>query len=210
MSDAFVGRGFGAFVRPDGFGVNVDVPDIPLWVPDRARGILNDLIRDTVKLALLEVAGRVGDAAQRFADTGHLAQSFQADPANATGGIELVNKDNADARDGLLGRVFSSLPYAIVMNNGRLAGRPISRAGIDAIGLWARRKLGLTAEQADHAKFAIARSIIAHGIEGKDYFGEGVQAATPRVEQLFGILSDRIGRALVSAVPGAAAGGGVG
>lgn len=200
MADAFIGRGFGASVRPTEFGITVNVPDIPLWVPERARDILNDLVADTMRLALAEVAGRVGDEAQRFADTGNLAQSFQANPATSTGGIDMI----ASSGDDIRGRVFSSLPYAIVMNDGRLAGRPISRAGIEAIGLWARRKLGLSSEDADDAKWAIARSIKAQGIEGKGYFEDGVRLATPKVEQMFGVLGDQIARALTSA--GAAAG----
>jgi hypothetical protein len=192
VADAFQG-GFGNYTSNPNAGITVVVPQIPLWAPESARAVLNRLIHQTVKLALHEVAGRVSDEAGKFADTGHLAQSFGADPATATGGIELMATGGTDT----LGRVFSSLPYAIVMELGRRAGQPISRTGIDAIGLWAQRKLGLSASEADGMKWAIAMSIVAHGIEGKHYFEDGVNAARSRVEMLFKILGDQLGQALV-------------
>jgi hypothetical protein len=190
------------------FGIEVKVPDVPLFVPERSRKILNTLIYNTSRLALAEVSGRVSEEAGRFADTGHLAQSFTADPATQTGGIELTSADNADTREGILGRVFSSLPYAIVMDQGRQPGQPISRAGIDAIGLWAQRKLKLSAEQADRAKWAIAFKVASKGIAGQHYFETGVRLANPKVEQLFSILADTMARALVGYQGGAASSGG--
>lgn len=198
--DAFVG-GFGQSISNRDWGIVLKVPAIPLWVPAQAQLTLNTLIRQTVRLALMEVAGRVSDEAGKFADTGNLAQSFGADPATSTGGIELTG--TATAGDGILGRIFSSLPYAIVMERGRRPGAPISRSGIDAIGLWAQRKLGLSAEAASRAKWAIAATIVAQGIEGKYYFEDGVAKATPRVEQMFTILGDQLTRALVKPGTGA-------
>lgn len=202
MADAFQG-GFGTSVRSRDHGIVLKLPDIPLWAPQKAQRVLEGLIYSTVRLALQEVAGRVSDQAGQFQDTGHLAQSFGADPATSTGGIEMSGARGDGNRDGrrtgsdIQGRVFSSLPYAVVMEDGRRPGRPISRSGIDAIGLWAQRKLGLSAEQADRAKWAIAMHIIAQGIEGKGYFSAGVQAARPRVESMFTILGDQLALALL-------------
>jgi len=191
-SDAFQGGFGGHGGRPT--GIFVKVPQIPLWVEGDRRRVLTNLVRNTIHLALLEVAGRVSDEAGRFSDTGALAQSFGADPATQTGGIEV---GGADLAGNVLGRVFSSLPYAIVMEEGRRSGQPISRLGIDAIGLWAQRKLGLSADEASRAKWAIAQSIIAQGIEGKGYFEDGVRAAEPRVQQMFTILGDQLAAALL-------------
>lgn len=171
-------------------GIEIRLPMIPLFVPDTARAVLNEITVNTVRLALHTIAGHVSDEAP--VDSGQLAQSFGADPANATGGMELLGQDLVE----VTGRIFSSLPYAVVMESGRRAGAPISRAGIDAIGLWAQRKLGLSATEADNAKWAIATQIVAQGIEGKYYFETGVKAARPTVDQLFAALATEIGRQL--------------
>lgn len=195
MGDAFQGLGQvrKAFQKQD-TGIQFLLPGIPLWLPDAAKAELNQLVLISMRLACQEAAGHISDAASQYSDSGQMAQSFGADPATATGGIEILGQD---ATVEINGRVFSSLVHAIVMDEGRRPGAPISRAGIDAIGLWAQRKLGLSAAEADTAKWAIASSIVAHGIEGKRYFEEGVNAARPRVEAMFRILGDQIGAALV-------------
>lgn len=183
-----------AAARSD-FSIALFLPNIPLWVPEQARGILNQLTLQTTRLALQDAAGFISDEAGRFSDTGNLAQSFGADPATSTGGIEVLGQD---ATMGINGRVFSSLPYAVVMDQGRRAGSPISREGIDAIGLWAQRKLGLSADEASHAKFAIAAHLVAQGFPGYGYFEDGVNKARPRIEALFTMLGDQIADQLVA------------
>ena len=178
-------------VRVKDYGISMTLPAIPLWVPDQARRTLNDLVLATMRLALQEAAGHISDEAPR--DSGGLAQSFGANPATTTGGMELMG---VDTTAGVTGRVFSTLPQAVVMDQGRRAGAPISRAGIDAIGLWAQRKLKLSAQDADHAKWAIASSIVAHGLVGTGYFDKGVKAAEPRIEMMFQILGRNITQAL--------------
>ena len=173
-----------------------NLPAIPLWVPTEAQAAILDLEAATVRLALQEVAGQVSDEAP--VDTGHLAQSFGADPANQYGGIELLNQTPQE----VTGHVFSTLPYAIVMDQGRGANKPISRVGIDAIGLWAQRKLGLSADQAERAKWAIAAHIIARGIAGTDFVDKGWMSAQPRIQQLFDVLTKQIGEALTRAKRG--------
>ena len=196
--DAFQGLGIvargGAFsAGAAAAGIQVSLPAIPLWVPTTARAELNRLVLASMRLAAQEAAGHISDAAGQYSDSGQLAQSFGSDPASPTGGIEILGQD---AEAGITGRVFSSLPYAIVVDQGRRPGQPISRAGIDAIGLWAQRKLGLSADEADEAKWAIASSIVAHGIEGKRFFDEGVAAAQPRIDAMFRILADQITQSL--------------
>lgn len=171
--------------------LTVHLPDIPLWVPDERSAMMLRLTRNTMGLALTDLAGHVSDAAPR--SEGILAQSFGANPAGATGGIEMI----ATTTNELNGRVFSSLPYAIVMDQGRKPGSPISRAGIDSIGLWAQRKLGLSATEAGRAKWAIATHIVRFGIEGKNYAKEGWDSAKPRMESLFSILATEMTKSLV-------------
>ncbi len=193
VTEGGAGGGFGTFYSGNPSSIDIQLPQIPLFVPDQARRTLQTLIQNSVRLALMEVAGRVSDEAGKFADSGQLAQSFGADPATSTGGIEVIGGNTGD----VVGRVFSSLPYAIVMELGRRAGQPISRSGIDAIGLWAQRKLGLSADDADNVKWAIATNIVANGIEGKHFFADGVAAARPRVEMMFTILGDQLAAALL-------------
>lgn len=190
------GLGIGAAGRPQPKGdwtIAVGVPAVPLFYPAASKAAIGKIVLDNLRLALMEVAGRVSDAAGAFADTGNLAQSFGADPATATGGLEILG---TDVSAGVFGRVFSSLPYAVVMEEGRRTGAPISRAGIDAIGLWAQRKLGLSADEADSAKWAIANVIVSQGTEGKHYADAGFNAAKPRIELMFQDLSRIIGNAL--------------
>jgi len=190
----FVERGGGGIGvagagRVGDYGIEVRLPAIPLMVPAQAARLLNDLAVQTLRLALQTVAGHVSDEATTFADTGALAQSFGADPATTTGGIELLGVDMAT---GFAGRVFSALPYAVVMNDGRRPGAPISRAGIDAIGLWAQRKLGMSADEAADAKWAIASAIVAQGLPGTGYFETGIKRAQPTIDQLFAALTQAI------------------
>jgi hypothetical protein len=188
--DAFAAsQAMAAAASRQDYSIQVTLPNIPLWVPDAAKAAINALVLQTVRLVLQDAAGHIADEAGKFADTGNLAQSFGSDPATAEGGIDVLGRD---ATAGINGRVFSSLPYAVVMNDGRRPGAPISREGIDAIGLWAQRKLGLNAKEADRAKWAIAASIIAQGHPGYGYFEDGFNTVRPRAEFMFNQLSEQI------------------
>lgn len=193
MSDAFQGARAGVrATQSRGYGMAVVLPNIPAWVPAEAKQSLAKLILRTIRLVLQTAAGHISSRAP-VGVTGHLAQSFGADPATRTGGLELFGVD-LDA--GIGGRIFSSLPYAVVMEEGRRPGAPISRAGIDAIGLWAQRVLGLSAEEADDAKWAIAHTIVAQGIPGKAFVEDGWNATRPMADRLFADLSQDIVDAL--------------
>lgn len=193
--DAFEGaRAQAAAVNAKGYGIAIVLPDIPLWVPDESRRKINDLTLSTMRLALQDVAGYISDAVGNSSDTGALAQSFGSTPATKDGGQEIIGRD---VQAGITGRVFSTLPYAVVIDQGRRPGAPISRAGIDAIGLWAQRKLGMSADEAAGAKWAIATSIIAQGYAGTGYFEEGTNKARPRVEFMFNSLAQHVAEALV-------------
>lgn len=200
--DAFAGAAaVAAAARQQDYGIAMVLPNIPLWVPAATKQLLNDLILTTLRLGLQDMAGFISDEAGKFSDTGNLAQSFGSDPATSTGGIEILGMD---ATQGLNGRVFSSLPYAIVMNDGRRPGAPISREGIDAIGLWAQRKLGLSNEEANRAKWAIAYNLVAQGFPGYGYFEDGINRGRPRLEAIFRSLGDNIAQQLVDPSKGGA------
>ncbi len=169
------------------------LPATPLFVPERARQVVADISRDFLELALLDVAGHVSEEAPR--NFGLLAQSFLTQPAGETGGIEILGADPTNVA-GIRGRVFSSLPYAVVMEEGRGPNKPISRAGVAAIALWVRRKLGLSGKEARSATYAIAFKIRTKGIEGKHYARKGFNKAKPRVEQLFAEMNAAIAAGL--------------
>jgi hypothetical protein len=169
------------------------VPGSPLFIPEQARSVISEISRDYLELALLAVAGHVSERAPR--NFGNLAQSFMAHPAGETGGIEILG---LEPTTGLTGRVFSSLPYAIVMEEGRRPGKPISRAGQAAIMLWVRRKLGLSGKDARSAGYAIIYSIQKKGIEGRHYARAGFAAAKPELETIFNQLNAAIAEGLSS------------
>jgi hypothetical protein len=195
--DAFqAARAMSAATGRNGYGLEFNLPRVPLLLPERARASLAEIVSDTVRLILQDVAGRIAAAAPR--NTGNLAQSFGSDPATQEGGIELFGIRGV----AMGGRVFSALPQAIVMEHGRRPGAPISREGIDAIGLWAQRKLGLTAEEASEAKWAIAHQIVAQGIEALEYVAKAWAGARPMYESMLATLSEDIARALVTEVKG--------
>lgn len=171
-------------------GIEIKWPDIPAWVPEETRQELNQVTLSVMELAIQLVAGYVSDNAP--VDSGGLAQSFGAYPATVDGGISITG----EIQSGITARTFSSLPHAIVMNDGRQPGKPISRVGVDALGLWAQRKLGLSAEEAERVKWAIANAIIKRGIPGTLYFDKGVGQATPAVQAMFTDLAQQIASAL--------------
>ena len=74
------------------------------------------------------------------------------------------------------------VPYAIVIEKGR---KPGTMPPVDAIALWAVRKLGLSPEEAKGAAFAIAKSIAKKGIKGRHMFKEGLEVSEPHIKQLF-------------------------
>lgn len=174
--------------------LEVQIPRLPLWVPAAAAAEIFDLVRQTVHLILTDLAGRISQRAP-VGISGNLGQSFVADPATATGGIEIIGGANPELN--IEGRVFSSLVYAVVIDEGRRPGSPISRAGIDAIGLWAQRKLGLSATEANRAKWAIAYKIVQKGIQGQHYVQQAFDEGAAAWQQMLDDLAADIAAGLV-------------
>lgn len=176
------------------------IPDLPLFIPAEAKAVVDSLTRDALQAALSYVAGQVAERAPR--NFGALAQSFQASPAGTTGGIEILG---VSPQSQLVGRVFSSLPYAIVMEEGRRPGFPVSRAGIASIALWVRRKLGLSGGEAKSATYAIATVIRQRGLPARHFAREGFKAAAPQVERIFQELAGGLAEGLAGGRRGGAA-----
>ena len=82
----------------------------------------------------------------------------------------------------LVGSVGSPLEYVPVLEYGRDPG---PMPPVDAIRLWAVRKLGLDDKEADSAAWAIAKHIAKHGTEGLFMFKEGFEASEPHIITLF-------------------------
>lgn len=190
--DAFRGRGEGNRPGP----IEIRIPAIPLLTPDSAVAELQREVEIALAAILQKAAGHIKEAAP-VGVGGTLGQSFTANPSTRTGGIELAG---TTVRDEIYGRVFSSLPYAVIVNDGRNPG-PIGRDGIESIGLWVRRKLKLQGEAAERAKWAIATSIRKYGFEGSDFFNTGVAAARPGIEAALASLADNIAEKLTKVAP---------
>lgn len=73
-----------------------------------------------------------------------------------------------DIQDGV--RIFSTSPYASVIDHGRRPGFGVGRAGIEALMGWARRHGLGDRDQGKGAAFAIAASIKKGGLPAKHVF----------------------------------------
>jgi hypothetical protein len=90
------------------------------------------------------------------------------------------------------GVVSSPLAYAPVMEFGR---RPAARQPpSDAIALWARRKLGLSAAEAERAAYPIARAIGRRGIAAKRFLQRARDRHRATVDRIFAAVAERIAR----------------
>jgi hypothetical protein len=125
--------------------------------------------------------------------SGNLAQSFAGDLGGSSGGMEISGSTIED----LEGRVFSSLPYAIAIDQGRTPGARMPPP--DALVPWVRRVMNVGGDEDEvrAVAFAVARSIGRKGITARHFVEKGVRNALPRVEGIFGILADAMATGLV-------------
>lgn len=190
----------GVVVRQLGPNVTIRYPDVPIYAPERARRVVFELAQTFFNLGLQEIAGRISEAAP-VGVTGNLAQSFGG---GASGGLDV----RGATIETLEGRVFSSLPYAVVIDQGREPGR--RPPPVDAIALWVERVLGIGGAETENVAYVIARSIGRKGIKGRQFVAEGVEKATPRLDQIFASLADAIATGLTSEGPASPGPGGTG
>lgn len=172
------------------FGANVELRyrDVPLFSGEKARAVITDLARLHISLALQSIAGFVSDAAP-VGVSGQLAQSFAG---GGLGGQEV----RGQTFEHMYGRVFSSLPYALVLDQGRRPGARMPPA--EALELWVERKLGIPLADVPGVAFLIARSIARKGITARHYVDEGLRNATPTIDGIAASLGQAITAALVS------------
>lgn len=165
-------------------------PNVPLLTdtPDEIAAHVDEIMANASRVALLAVADAIALSAP--SDTGDLVNSFRADPASTVGGIELTG--HSFVGDGVVGRLFSTLPQAVVMESGRQPGSYVNAAGITALTAWASRHLGVEGKDAVRAAFAIATMIHKRGLPAKDYVEAALPLAQATIDQVFANAGDAI------------------
>jgi hypothetical protein len=164
------------------FDVQVATAAAPILTgtPEDLMVLVDQVLDELTEAGLRALATAIAAAAPR--DTGALAESFGFDPAAEVGGLELIG--HSDATELVTGRVFSTLPYIEVIEDGRLPGTFVSREGLDALTGWAQRKLGATGPDALRAAFAIATAIERRGLPPQHILEQGIAGAADAIEQL--------------------------
>jgi HK97 gp10 family phage protein len=128
-----------------------------------------DLIPNRMKLAFLK----------GMRDTAIIIQSLAKRNAPVWRGLLRASIVQAVSVEGdrIIGTVGSALPYAKVMEFGREQGW---RPNIDAIKVWARRRLG-----DEHAGYGVAESIRKRGFKAQPYLTPALEEAGPRAQLIF-------------------------
>lgn len=175
-------------VRRIGTNVEIRYRDVPLFHNERARAVLTDLGRLYFDLALQQIAGHISDAAP-VGVSGHLAQSFAG---STDGGIEVFGQSFEQLR----GRVFSSLPYAIVIDQGRRPGARMPPP--EALKLWVEKVLGIDPSESRQVAFLVARSIAKKGIEARHFVEQGLKQAEGDLRHIWQAYGDAIAVALTA------------
>lgn len=184
-----------------GSSVEISYQDAAIFHRGAAGGVLTDKAREFFELALQDLAGYISDEAP-VGVSGSLAQSFAG---SADGGREITGSSLAD----LTGRIFSSLPHAIVIDQGRTPGARMPPPA--ALETWVRRVLNVGGSEAEVRTVAwlVARSIGRNGIKARHFIEAGVSKWTnERADALWQAMADAMAAALVAPVE--AGPGGVG
>lgn len=155
----------------------------PIFDPQAPRRALEEL-RKGVLAGTVElyngVLDRIPTSDGRGFNTGVLKRSISFEAALDVSGRQIE------------GAVGSPLIYAPVIEDGRQKGKPISREGVIAIGLWAVRKLGVKRQKAGDdlgetiqlysIGYPFAQSIKAKGIKGIKMFARAAQYTKDAVQ----------------------------
>lgn len=170
--------------------LRASIPNIPLLTgtPEQVAASIDTILQTAAHVALTRVGDALAVVAPR--DSGDLVSSFRADPAGTTGGIELTG--HSFAEEGIVGRIFSNLPQAVVFENGRLPGSYVNAAGIASLEAWASRKLGLEGAAATRAAFAIATLIHQRGLPGRHYLEAALPLASADIDTIFANAGEAI------------------
>jgi hypothetical protein len=130
------------------------------------------------------VARRAASEVMQFADFALKGEITKSGAVN-TGALRnstatLISLEGSGAAASVRGSVTLEEPYAKVMNDGRRIGARMPPAA--PIELWLRRRVGLTADEAQRISYVIRRSISRKGIRGRKF----QQAAARRVRAMAG------------------------
>lgn len=87
------------------------------------------------------------------------------------------------------GEVFTAIPYGLPVENGRKAGK---MPPVNAIRVWAIRKMGLSDAEADSAAYLIARAIGKRGTKGAFMFRDGFAESKPIIIRLLETIPRKI------------------
>jgi len=94
----------------------------------------------------------------------------------------------------VIGTVSSSATQAVIIDDGARPHFP----PVDAIALWAQRKIGLSREEAKKAAFPIARRINRRGLprrsQDEGLFSKAFIRITPKIEERFNTRLERFAR----------------
>jgi hypothetical protein len=116
-------------------------------------------------------------------------------PAGVGGAAGLRGSIHGDVDawgESVRGTVGTAVKYAEVVEVGRKAG---SFPPVAPIALWAQRKLGVGADEAESVGFLIARKIFRSGTEGAHMFEQAwKQNETWVMDQMQHVLADVVGR----------------
>ena len=136
------------------------------------------------------------------ASTLHLEGQVKDRMPSASGKTrESVFSDAFSTPVGVIGTVGSSQPTATFLELGRKPGTGVSKAGQEALGVWAREKLGISEKEVRSVVFLIARKIRKHGTPAVKPFELTLTANEGQVLRAF---EDAAGRVAAHLAGGAA------
>lgn len=147
--------------------------DVSEWVEfARVLDGSKPMLAKRIKAAMLGALGLIQDwiTTETPVNTGVLRGSF---------GIDLRGQST-----NLSGETVTGLLYGLPVETGRAAGR---MPPVDAIALWAKRKLGLGGDELVAASWGIARAIAARGTKGAFMVEQAYQRAIQgkEIDQIF-------------------------
>ena len=121
------------------------------------------------------------------------AEVVSGTPLGVGGAAGLAGSIFGEVESGMhrvTGIVGTPLEYGEVVELGRRPGARMPP--VAPIALWAQRKLGVDADEAESVGFAIARKIAVHGFEGAHMFGKAWEELDNWAMQMLGTIPGRV------------------
>ena len=172
--------------------MNITLSARGLDVLHRAASVAPDLV-ERVLLAEMTVVTR------------HIeGEVKEAWPVAVFNSREQITSDAFSSPAGVLGVVGTPSPYAPVIEDGRKPGKGVSKAGQEALALWAVGKLGVTPKKARSVAFLVSRKIKARGIAAKHPFAKTLARNDAYLVQAFEAAAERLAAQLGDALGGEA------